>query len=188
LQTKPPAAVVVMVAPAVPEVQLATVMATPLYASVTPEVPANPVAVTVTLLPTRPLVGANGEIVQAVTVYGEKKSLCPEKASVATAVAAPAGAPLGTVNVQTNPPPLAGVMAAPDNVPELQADGVTATPPNASVTVEPDTVENAEPVAVTVLPTRPLAGERTSKAGVKDVLPVMLPTVVTVAVADTVYE
>ena len=72
LQTKPPAAVVVMVAPAVPEVQLATVMATPLYASVTPEVPANPVAVTVTLLPTIPLVGAKGEIVQAVTVYGEK--------------------------------------------------------------------------------------------------------------------
>jgi len=185
-QMKPPPAVVVIDAPAVPELQLLTVTAIPSNASVTCEDEPNPDPVTVTLLPRSPLVGERGEIVQAVTVYAAP-SLCPEKASVATTVVAPPGAPPGMAMVHTNPPAPVGVMVDPDNVPELHDDGVTATAPTDSVTVDPDAVENAEPVTVTVLPTRPLAGETVIRAGSNEFVPVTEPTPATTALADTTY-
>ena len=68
MQVKAPAAVTVIVAPTVPTLQLLAVTAIPSNASVTPEDPAKPDPVTVTLLPRSPLVGFSGEIVQVVTV------------------------------------------------------------------------------------------------------------------------
>src|SRR5208283_2296542 len=111
-QVNAPAGVVMIVAPAVPTLQLIGVIAMPSNARVTPEETANPVPVTVTLVPMTPLVTERGEMVHEVTVNGADV-VWPHAASVATKPPAPAVDPPGTANVQTNPPAAVVVMVAP---------------------------------------------------------------------------
>jgi hypothetical protein len=180
---KAPAAVVVIVAPAVPTEQLLTVIGIPSNARVTPEETAKPVPVTVTLAPMTPLV-AEREMVQSVTAYGAL-SFCPVVLSLASIVAAVNGVPAGMGMMQTNAPAAVVVMVDPEWVHELPPVGVATTPPTDSVTSV--LAPNAAPVAVTELPITPPADERVRTGGVNAVVPVTVPTPTTVAVADTVY-
>jgi len=181
---KAPAGVVVIVAPAVPTVQLPTVIGIPSNARVTPEETAKPVPVTVTLAPMTPLVAERGEMVQSVTAYGAL-SFCPVVLSEASIVAAVNGVPAGMGMMQTNAPAAVVVMLDPEWVHELPPVGVATTPPTDSVTSV--LAPNAAPVAVTELPITPPDDERVRTGGVNAVVPVTVPTPTTVAVADTVY-
>jgi len=138
-QTKAPAAVVVMVEPTNMQVAFQVplgVIVTPSIWSTTLEDPAYPAPRAVAVELTRPNEGPT-VMDQAVTEYGEE-SFCPDRASLAHAVVAPAEAPLGMRNRQANVPVAVVVIVEPEKVqvafvPPL---GVIAMPSKLSVTFE----------------------------------------------------
>jgi hypothetical protein len=105
--------------------------------------------------------------------------------SIARSVVAPEGAPFGTTNRHTNVPVLEVVMVEPENVQVLfeLPEGVIPTPPRKSATPVEGT--NPAPRTVAVDRVRPDVGPTTIVAGVKVVVPVLVPTPPTVAVAVT---
>ena len=191
-QVNAPAAVVVIVVPenVEPPLQLAGVIAMLPKVRTTPEETANPVPVTVTLVPMIPLVTDSGEMVHAVTVNGAE-AVWPPEASVASIVPTPANDPAGMATTQVNAPAAVVVIVVPENVePPLQLAGVIAMLPKVRTT--PEETANPVPVTVTLVPMTPLvtdSGEMVQPVTVNEAVAVVFHVAfVAVIVADPANE